>query len=61
LLDAALAQGRAILSAHRSELDTLAQGLMLYETLSGEDIEGLLAGRAPTREAAVAVAPAPLV
>jgi cell division protease FtsH len=61
LLDAALAQGRAILSAHRSELDTLAQGLMLYETLSGEDIEGLLAGRAPTREAAVAAAPAPLV
>jgi cell division protease FtsH len=61
LLDAALAQGRAILSSHRGELDTLAQGLMLYETLSGEDIEGLLAGRAPTREAAVAAAPAPLV
>jgi cell division protease FtsH len=61
LLDAALAQGRAILSSHRGELDTLAQGLILYETLSGEDIEGLLAGRAPTREAAVAAAPAPLV
>ncbi len=50
LIDAALLQGRAILSAHRTELETLAQGLMFYETLSGDDIDGLLAGRAPTRE-----------
>src|ERR1700735_5618243 len=35
LIDAALAQGRAILNAHRFELDALAQGLMTYETLSG--------------------------
>jgi cell division protease FtsH len=53
LIDAALAQGRAILNAHRSELDALAQGLMTYETLSGEEIAELLAGRAPVREAAL--------
>jgi cell division protease FtsH len=53
LIDAALAQGRTILNAHRSELDALAQGLMTYETLSGEEIAELLAGRAPVREAAL--------
>jgi cell division protease FtsH len=50
LIDAALAQGESILLAHRSEVDTLAQGLLLYETLSGEDIAELLAGRTPVRD-----------
>jgi cell division protease FtsH len=54
LIDAALAQGREILNEHRVELDTLAQGLLRFETLSGEDIDNLLAGRAPTREMAPA-------
>jgi cell division protease FtsH len=52
LIDAALAQGEAILLAHRSEMDTLAQGLLRYETLSGEDIAELLAGRTPVRDEA---------
>jgi cell division protease FtsH len=51
LIDAALAQGRGILNAHRTELDVLAQGLMVYETLTGEELSELLAGRAPRREA----------
>jgi cell division protease FtsH len=51
LIDAALAQGEAILLAHRTEVDTLAQGLLLYETLSGDDIADLLAGRSPVRDA----------
>jgi cell division protease FtsH len=55
LIDAALAEGESILIAHRTELDTLAQGLLVYETLSGEEISELLAGRSPVR-----AAPAPM-
>ncbi len=51
LIDAALAQGEAILIAHRSELDVLAEGLLQHETLSGDEITDLLAGRVPLREA----------
>jgi cell division protease FtsH len=58
LIDAALAQGESILLAHRTEVDTLAQGLLLYETLSGEDIGELLAGRDPMRDRTPAPAPA---
>ena len=43
-------RGEAILNAHRTDLDTLAQALLVYETLSGEDIGELLAGRTPARE-----------
>jgi len=50
LIDAALAQGESILLARRAEVDTLAQGLLVYETLSGEDIAELLAGRTPVRD-----------
>jgi len=57
LIDAALATGEAVLIAHRTELDRLAQGLLFYETLSGEDIAELLAGRSPVREAAADPAP----
>jgi cell division protease FtsH len=50
LLDTALEQGRAILNSHRVDLDTLAQALMVYETLSGEEVAELLAGGTPIRE-----------
>jgi cell division protease FtsH len=50
LLDAALATGRALLTERRAEWDTLVQGLLYYETLSGEDIDDLLAGKAPARQ-----------
>ena len=36
---------RAILRKYRSELDTLAAGLVEYETLSGDEIHALLAGQ----------------
>jgi cell division protease FtsH len=39
-----------ILSAERSGLEILARGLLEYETLSGDEIRGLLAGRMPVRE-----------
>jgi cell division protease FtsH len=40
-----------ILTEKRSDLEVLAQGLMEYETLSGDEIAGLLVGRKPVREA----------
>jgi cell division protease FtsH len=45
LIDAGLEQARRILTAHRDQLETLANGLLQYETLSGEEIRDLLAGR----------------
>jgi len=44
LVDAGLAEARQIITSHRSQLETLAQGLLKYETLSGEEIRNLLAG-----------------
>ncbi len=61
LLDAALAQGEAILIAHRTDLDAIAQGLLLHETLSAEDIAELLAGRDPVGlRTPAAASPAPV-
>jgi len=45
LIDAARTQAGRILTTHRDELEALAQGLLQFETLSGEDIRNLLAGR----------------
>ncbi len=50
LVDGGLASARTVLERHRAELDRLAQGLLTYETLSGEEIRGLLAGQAPVRD-----------
>jgi cell division protease FtsH len=50
LVEEGLAEARAILSAHAADLETLAKGLLEYETLSGDEIRGLLAGKPPVRE-----------
>jgi cell division protease FtsH len=50
LIDAAVAQAQRILTAHREQLEVLAQGLQQYETLNGEEIRNLLAGRPPARD-----------
>jgi cell division protease FtsH len=50
LVDGGLADARAILERHRAELDRLAQGLLTYETLSGDEIRCLLAGQTPVRD-----------
>ncbi|HEY5081196.1 MAG TPA: ATP-dependent zinc metalloprotease FtsH [Bauldia sp.] len=50
LVEEGLSEARAILSSHAADLETLAQGLLEYETLSGDEIRGLLAGRPPVRE-----------
>lgn len=51
LIDAARAQALRVLTSHHNQLETLAQGLLQFETLSGEDIGNLLAGRPATRSA----------
>ena len=39
-----------ILTKKRKDLDILAEGLIMYETLSGEEIQDLLEGKIPTRD-----------
>ena len=41
---------KRILTEKRAHLDALANGLLEFETLSGEEIINLLAGKRPTRE-----------
>ncbi len=50
LVEEGLAEARAILSSHKDDLEHLAQGLLEYETLSGDEIRNLLAGKPPIRE-----------
>jgi cell division protease FtsH len=45
-----LEQATSILTTKRADLESLAQGLLEYETLSGEEITGLLKGRPPIRD-----------
>jgi len=45
-----LSTARRILTEKNHELVALAQGLLEYETLSGEEIKNLLAGTPPTRD-----------
>jgi cell division protease FtsH len=45
-----LAEARRILTEHRDDLETLAQGLLEYETLTGDEIRNLLAGKPPVRD-----------
>jgi len=50
LVEAGHSEARRILTEHHNDLETLAQGLLEYETLTGDEIIGLLAGRQPVRE-----------
>lgn len=63
LIDAAHTQAARVLATHRDQLEAVVQGLLQFETLSGEDIRNLLAGRSPTQdvesETASESAPAP--
>ncbi len=52
LVETGLSEAQKILTDHRDELETLAQGLLEYETLSGDEIRGLFAGKPPVRETA---------
>jgi cell division protease FtsH len=50
LIEDGLLEARTILTNNRHELEALAQGLLEYETLSGDEIKDLLAGKPPVRE-----------
>jgi cell division protease FtsH len=49
LIDTAEAQARRILTEGINDLHVVANGLLEYETLSGDEVKGLLRGEAPDR------------
>jgi Peptidase family M41 len=50
LVEGGLAEATKIITEKRQDLETLAKGLLEYETLTGEEIVGLLKGHAPVRD-----------
>ena len=50
LVESGLADATHILTTKKNDLESLAQGLLEYETLSGDEIRGILKGIAPIRE-----------
>jgi cell division protease FtsH len=60
LVEHGLAEATRILTEKRADLETLAKGLMEYETLTGDEIDGLLKhGRPPVRDSSEKEAPPP--
>jgi cell division protease FtsH len=55
LVEGGLEDARRLLKERADDLETLAQGLLTYETLTGDEIKDLLAGKPPVRD----VDPAP--
>ncbi len=50
LVDGGYERAREILTSRKDDLETLAQGLLEYETLAGDEIVDLLKGKKPVRE-----------
>ena len=59
LVETGLAQATEIITRRREDLETLAKGLLEYETLSGDEILGLLKGRLPVRDTGDDAPPSP--
>src|SRR3954451_12607023 len=53
LVEAGYADANRILDEKRAELETLARGLLEFETLSGDEIKDLLVGKRPIRESVI--------
>ena len=53
LVEAGYAEATKILTEKRADLETLAKGLLEFETLSGDEIKDLLAGKRPVRESVI--------
>jgi len=53
LVETAHDEARHVLESKRADLETLAKGLLEFETLSGEEITDLLAGKKPNRESVI--------
>jgi cell division protease FtsH len=58
LIESGFNEARRILSEKRDQLETLAKGLLEYETLSGDEIRDLLDGKPPVRDTGDPPAPA---
>jgi cell division protease FtsH len=58
LVDEGYQEAKRILIERRADMETLARGLLEYETLSGDEIKDLLIGKPPVREG-VSDAPPP--
>ncbi|MEQ1952743.1 ATP-dependent zinc metalloprotease FtsH [Mesorhizobium sp. CN2-181] len=50
LIDEAYNEATRILTVHRDEWIAIAEGLLEYETLSGDEIKQLIAGKKPSRD-----------
>jgi cell division protease FtsH len=59
LVEMGLSEATRIITEKRQDLETLAKGLLEYETLTGEEIYGLLRGQKPIRDAGDEPPPAP--
>jgi cell division protease FtsH len=53
LVEAGYADAERILREKRADLETLAKGLLEFETLSGDEIKDLLEGKRPVRESVI--------
>jgi cell division protease FtsH len=53
LVDEGYAEATRILTEHKDQLETLARGLLEYETLSGDEIVNLLDGHPPVRDTTI--------
>src|SRR6187397_2699784 len=53
LVEAGYADANRILEEKRADLETLARGLLEFETLTGDEIKDLLAGKRPIRESVI--------
>ncbi len=59
LVEAGLAEATRIITEKRNDLEVLAKGLLEYETLTGDEIVGLLQGRPPIRDSGDEPSPPP--
>jgi cell division protease FtsH len=53
LVETGYAEATKILTDKRADLETLARGLLEFETLTGDEIVDLLAGKRPVRESVI--------
>ena len=53
LVEAGYQEAQQILTEKRADLETLAKGLLEFETLSGDEIKDLMMGKRPNRESTI--------
>ena len=53
LVEAGFQEAQQILTEKRADLETLAKGLLEFETLSGDEIKDLIMGKRPNRESII--------